>query len=172
MKKDSKIALGLSLFIIFTVTFDLGVSYFYYLHGDTDYFIENEENRYIVNSWEQNEFPIMFFIKIPFYILCIVAGTWGFMSIKDKLKKYKSLYRNINFAYGSFVFAFIFLGIANLTAGLTWYDGEMNVMSFIYFSTYYNFLIFLVITGAIMCLVVAKSFVIYYKEKKQQKDVI
>lgn len=170
MMKEHKFALGISLFLILAVSIDLGVSIAYYIHGDTDYFIENEQNRYVVESLEKGEFPFMFFAKVPLYLLSILAGTWGFIHLKSKLQKYQKLLRVTNFAYGVFIFSFIFLGIANLVAGFTWYDGDTNLMGFIYSSAHYNFLLFLVLSGFILIMVVVKSFMIYYKERKQSKQ--
>lgn len=174
MMREHKFALIISLFLTFAVFIDLGVSIAYYMYGDTDYFIDNEQNRYVVESLEKGEFPIMFFAKLPLYLLSLLAGTWGFIHLKVKLENYIKLLKVTNFAYGIFIFSFIFLGIANLVAGFTWYDGNTNLMGFIYSAAHYNFLLFLVLSGFILIMIVIKSFIIYYKERKQvkQKEII
>jgi len=139
MKNQWKIAVTISLFICIGAFFDLGVSYYYYRHIDSEYFMEFEANRYVANCFNNSTVPILFLMKIPLMTALTFLGTFLFTNMNyslDKARTFVVTYslgkKCIKYGLTFFFMYMLMFGLQSFFGGLSWYDGSTDIASTMY----------------------------------------
>jgi len=162
MNRNYKIALALSIFVILGVCADITLSYAFFKYGDTEYFVKAEQNRYVCDNFVNGTFPSLFFIKIPFFIIPIVASVLMITKVEKEIN-FKKIERQFTFSKLMMFGAFISLGLSNFAAGLSWYDEPTNIMTTL--SRIFNDWVYLFLgVAGLFALIAATS--LYRDEKK------